>query len=113
MIGYLPESNPLYNDMVVYDLLEFTANIRNIKGEEFKHALDTVIKQCGLKGVLHKNGGACSKGYKQRVGLASSMIHDPRILILDEPVTGLDPNHIIEVRELIKNLVKEYILVFK
>ena len=107
MIGYLPESNPLYNDMVVYDLLEFTANIRNINGKEFKNALDKVVQQCGLKGVLHKNIGACSKGYKQRIGLACAMIHNPKILILDEPVTGLDPNQIVEVRELIKNLGKE------
>jgi len=107
MIGYLPESNPLYNDMMVYDLLEFTANIRNIFGEEFKKSLHRVVKQCGLKGVLHKNIGACSKGYKQRIGLACAMIHDPKILILDEPVTGLDPNQIVEIRELIKNLGKE------
>jgi len=107
MIGYLPESNPLYHDMMVYDLLEFTANIRNINGKEFKNALDTVVQQCGLKGVLHKNIGACSKGYKQRIGLACAMIHNPKILILDEPVTGLDPNQIVEIRELIKNLGKE------
>ena len=107
MIGYLPESNPLYTDMIVYDLLEFTANIRNIKGQTFRDALDTVIQQCGLKGVLHKNVGACSKGYKQRIGLACAMIHNPKILILDEPVTGLDPNQIVEIRELIKNLGKE------
>ena len=107
MIGYLPESHPLYNDMVVYDLLEFTANIRNISKEKFKQALHTVVRQCGLKGVLHKNVGACSKGYKQRIGLACAMIHDPKILILDEPVTGLDPNQIVEIRELIKNLGKE------
>ena len=107
MIGYLPESNPLYNDMMVYDLLEFTANIRNINGQEFKNALDTVVQQCGLRGVLHKNVGACSKGYKQRIGLACAMIHNPKILILDEPVTGLDPNQIVEIRELIKNLGKE------
>ena len=107
MIGYLPESNPLYHDMMVYDLLEFTANIRNINGKEFKNALDKVVQQCGLKGVLHKNIGACSKGYKQRIGLACAMIHNPKILILDEPVTGLDPNQIVEIRELIKNLGKE------
>jgi len=107
LIGYLPESNPLYNDMVVYDLLEFTAKIRNIAGLDFKNALDKVVKQCGLKGVLHKNISECSKGYKQRVGLACAMIHNPKILILDEPVTGLDPNQIVEIRELIKKLGKE------
>tara|TARA_Y100001970_G_scaffold275829_2_gene377592 strand:+ start:4282 stop:5211 length:930 start_codon:yes stop_codon:yes gene_type:complete len=107
IIGYLPESNPLYHDMMVYDLLEFTAKIRGISKNNFKNSLDKVVTQCGLNGVLHKNVGACSKGYKQRVGLACAMIHDPKILILDEPVTGLDPNQIVEIRELIKNLGKE------
>ena len=107
LIGYLPESNPLYLDMTVFELLKFIANIRGINGNNFKNASDKVIEQCGLRGVVHKKIGACSKGYKQRVGLACAMIHDPKILILDEPVTGLDPNQIIEVRELIKNLGKE------
>lgn len=107
IIGYLPESNPLYQDMFVYDLLKFTANTRGIYNNEFTQAFDKVIVQCGLKDVIHKKIGECSKGYKQRVGLACSMIHDPKILILDEPVTGLDPNQIIEIRQLIKNLGKE------
>ena len=107
IIGYLPESNPLYYDMFVYDLLKFTANTRGIYDIEFKNAFDKVIAQCGLKEVVHKKVGECSKGYKQRVGLACAMIHDPKILILDEPVTGLDPNQIIEIRQLIKNLGKE------
>ena len=106
-IGYLPELNPLYTEMKVYDLLEFTANIRKIFGSEFKKALSKVSEQCGLNNVMHKVVSECSKGYKQRIGLACSMIHDPSILILDEPVTGLDPNQIIEIRELIKNLGKE------
>ena len=89
IIGYLPESNPLYNDMMVYDLLDFTAKVRGISDNQFKSALDNVVSQCGLNGILHKNVGACSKGYKQRVGLACAMIHDPKILILDEPVTCL------------------------
>ena len=107
LIGYLPESNPLYLDMSVFEFLKFIANIRGINGNNFKNSSDKVIEQCGLRGVVHKKIGACSKGYKQRVGLACAMIHDPKILILDEPVTGLDPNQIIEVRELIKNLGKE------
>jgi len=111
IIGYLPESNPLYNDMMVYDLLEFTSKIRKIPNNEFKDALDKVVIQCGLNGILHKNVGACSKGYKQRVGLACAMIHNPKILILDEPVTGLDPNQIVEIRELIKNLGKEKLVI--
>ncbi len=107
IVGYLPESNPLYHEMYVYDLLKFTANIRNIFGNEFKNALDMVVEQCGLKEIVHKRVGECSKGFKQRVGLACAMIHDPKILILDEPVTGLDPNQIIEIRQLIKKLGKE------
>ena len=106
-IGYLPELNPLYSEMKVYDILEFTANIRKISGSRFKKALAKVSDQCGLNNVMHKLVSECSKGYKQRIGLACSMIHDPSILILDEPVTGLDPNQIIEIRQLIKNLGKE------
>ena len=103
-IGYLPELNPLYYEMRVFDYLEFLASIRNITGSDFKKALSRVVEQCGLRGVVHKNISDCSKGYKQRIGLAAAMIHDPKILILDEPVTGLDPNQIIEIRSLIKSL---------
>ena len=106
-IGYLPELNPLYAEMRVYDYLEFLASIRDINGSKFKDALSRVVEQCGLRGVVHKNISDCSKGYKQRIGLAAAMIHDPKILILDEPVTGLDPNQIIEIRSLIKSLGKE------
>ncbi|MEC9007432.1 MAG: ATP-binding cassette domain-containing protein, partial [Candidatus Neomarinimicrobiota bacterium] len=106
-IGYLPELNPLYSEMRVYDYLEFLASIRDITGPQFKEALARVVEQCGLRGVVHKNISDCSKGYKQRIGLAAAMIHDPKILILDEPVTGLDPNQIIEIRSLIRSLGKE------
>ena len=106
-IGYLPELNPLYYEMRVFDYLEFLASILNITGPLFKESLARVVEQCGLRGVVHKNISDCSKGYKQRIGLAAAMIHDPKILILDEPVTGLDPNQIIEIRSLIKSLGKE------
>ncbi len=106
-IGYLAELNPLYAEMRVYDYLEFLANIRKMKGKVFREALGRVAEQCGLKGVIHKNIADCSKGFKQRIGLAAAMIHDPKILILDEPVSGLDPNQIVEIRELIKRLGKE------
>lgn len=106
-IGYLPELNPLYGEMMVHDYLSFIADIRGIRGKEFKTALHRITDQCGLKGVVHRQISECSKGYKQRIGLAASMIHDPDILILDEPVSGLDPNQIVEIRELIKNLGKE------
>ena len=110
IVGYLPESTPLYSEMYVYDLLKFIANTHNLNEDDFKKSLDKVISQCGLSGVMHKTVQECSKGYKQRVGLACAMIHDPKILILDEPVTGLDPNQIIEIRQLIKNLGKEKIV---
>ena len=106
-IGYLPELNPLYPEMTVYEYLEFIANLRKISGKGFRDALSSVVDKCGLQGVVHKQISSCSKGYKQRIGLAGSMIHDPKILILDEPVTGLDPNQIVEIRELIKSLGRE------
>lgn len=106
-IGYLAELNPLYSEMSVYDFLEFISDIRNIRGKQFKEALARVVEQCGLKGVVHRTISNCSKGFRQRIGLASTMIHDPDILILDEPVTGLDPNQIVEIRGLIKELGKE------
>ena len=106
-IGYLPELNPLYPEMSVYEYLEFIARVRNITGKKFREALTRVVDRCGLQGVVHKQVSSCSKGYKQRIGLAGSMIHDPKILILDEPVTGLDPNQIVEIRELIKSLGRE------
>jgi ABC-2 type transport system ATP-binding protein len=110
-VGYLPELNPLYGEMKVYDLLEFTARVRGITGKDFKKALTRVVDQCGLEGVIHRQVAACSKGYKQRIGLACTMIHDPEILILDEPVSGLDPNQIVEIRELIKRLGEEKMVI--
>lgn len=104
MIGYLPESAPLYDDMFVYDYLKYVASIHGISSEDrIKETADF----CGLIEVMHKNINELSKGYKQRVGLAHAMIHDPEILILDEPTTGLDPNQIIEIRNLIKKIGKE------
>jgi ABC-2 type transport system ATP-binding protein len=110
-VGYLPELNPLYGEMMVYDLLEFTAQIRDIQGAEFRRSLDRVVDLCGLQRVIHREIRACSKGYKQRIGLATAMLHDPDILILDEPTVGLDPNQIVEIRELIKGLGKEKTLI--
>ncbi len=110
-IGYLPELNPLYGDMKVFDLLNFHASVRGMDDKHFKTALERAVSDCGLSGVIHKNVDECSKGYKQRIGLAAAMIHDPDILILDEPVTGLDPNQIVEIRQLIKQLGKEKLVI--
>ena len=109
-IGYLPELNPLYTDMKVHDYLKFHAEVRGITGADFTDALGRVVKDCGLQGIVHRTVGNCSKGYKQRIGLAAAIIHDPKILILDEPVTGLDPNQIVEIRQLIKKLGQEKIV---
>ena len=110
-IGYLPELNPLYGDMVVYDILKFSASMRGISDKNFNDALDRVVSDCTLNSVVHKKVSECSKGFKQRIGLASAMIHNPEILILDEPVSGLDPNQIIEIRELIKRIGQEKIVI--
>ncbi len=103
MIGYLPESAPLYGDMMVYDYLKYVAEVRGISGED---RIAEVASICRITDVMHKNINELSKGYKQRVGLAHAMIHDPEILILDEPTSGLDPIEIVEIRNLIKELGK-------
>ena len=105
IIGYLPENNPLYLDMYVKEYLEFVGGIYKLKNIE-KLVAD-IIHRTGLEIEQHKKIGALSKGYRQRVGLAQAIIHDPKVLILDEPTTGLDPNQIIEIRKLIQDLGKE------
>ncbi len=106
-IGYLPEHNPLYLDMPVMDYLEFSALLQGVEKNRVKERIREMIKKCGLNVEKHKKIGELSKGYRQRVGLAQAMIHDPAVLILDEPTTGLDPNQIVEIRKLIKELGKE------
>ena len=103
-IGYLPEHNPLYHDMPVMDYLGFCAAIQGMNKEAVPGRIREMVRVCGLNAEKHKKIGELSKGYRQRVGLAQAMIHDPEILILDEPTTGLDPNQIVEIRELIKNI---------
>jgi len=106
-VGYLPESAPLYLDMDVVSYLAFVAEVRGIPRAETRQRIDRMIETCGLQRVIGRNIGQLSKGYKQRVGLAQTLIHDPDILILDEPTTGLDPSQIIEIRELIKEMGKQ------
>lgn len=102
-IGYLPEHNPLYLEMYVKEYLAFNADVYQIP----KSKIDEVIEQTGLSPEAHKKIGQLSKGYRQRVGLAAALLHDPEVLILDEPTTGLDPNQLIEIRKLIREIGKE------
>ncbi|MEM6735061.1 MAG: ATP-binding cassette domain-containing protein [Bacteroidota bacterium] len=106
-IGYLPENNPLYLDMPIVDYLRFSAEVQGVSKSDISTRIGEMVDRCGLDAEKHKNIGALSKGYRQRVGLAQAMIHDPEVLILDEPTTGLDPNQIVEIRKLIKDLGKE------
>lgn len=105
-IGYLPEHNPLYLDMYVREFLEFTASIFKIKNTEKNRKINELIEMTGLTAERKKKIGQLSKGYRQRVGLAQALIHDPEVLILDEPTTGLDPNQIVEIRNLIGEIGK-------
>jgi ABC-2 type transport system ATP-binding protein len=106
-IGYLPENNPLYDDMPVIDYLEFCAKMQGLSGELLGRRIRDMVRVCGLDPEKHKKINELSKGYRQRVGLAQAMIHDPDILILDEPTTGLDPNQRVEIRDLIKSLGRQ------
>jgi len=106
-IGYLPENNPLYYDMPVLDYLKFVADLQGVQKEKIQNRIGEMVYVCGLNVEKHKKIGELSKGFRQRVGLAQAMIHDPEILLLDEPTTGLDPNQIVEIRKLIKELGKQ------
>jgi ABC-2 type transport system ATP-binding protein len=111
-IGYLPETVPLYDDMLVFEYLKFAAEVRGLEKDEVKKRIKEVIETCGLAKVVRKPIEELSKGYRQRLGLAQAIIHQPDILILDEPTTGLDPNQIIEIRDLIKKLGQEKTVIF-
>lgn len=106
-IGYLPEHTPLYQEMTTYDYLAFVADLRGVPSHRRDRRIAEMVEVCGLGDVLNKRIDALSKGYRQRVGLAQAMVHDPPILILDEPTTGLDPNQIVEIRELIRAVGRE------
>ena len=106
-IGYLPEHNPLYEEMYIIDFLTFIARIHNIPRYKIATRVMDMIRMCGLESEKHKTIRELSKGYRQRVGLAQALIHEPEVLILDEPTTGLDPKQVTEIRQLIKNIGKE------
>ena len=106
-IGYLPESTPLYTEMLVYEYLEFAADMRGLKGDAAKRQIKRAVEETSLGEVIGKEIRALSKGYRQRVGLAQALVHEPPLLILDEPMSGLDPNQAIEVRDVIKQIGKE------
>ena len=105
-IGYLPEHNPLYLDMYVHEFLRFCGGIYGLSGKNLRNRVVDLVELCGLQKEQNKQIGALSKGYRQRVGLAQALVHDPSVLILDEPTTGLDPNQIIEIRNLILSISK-------
>lgn len=106
-IGYLPESNPLYADMLVSEYLSFIADLRQVAGAERARAIDAAVSATGLPEVYYRPIGELSKGYRQRVGLAQAILHQPDLLVLDEPTEGLDPNQRVEIRRLIEELGRE------
>jgi ABC-2 type transport system ATP-binding protein len=110
-IGYLPETPPIYPEMTVLDYLEFVARIKGITGSKVRERVEKVISTCAITDVADQLTGKLSKGYRQRVGLAQALVHNPDILILDEPTAGLDPKQIIETRNLIKSLAGQHTII--
>lgn len=110
-LGYLPENNPLYDDIKVKEYLDFRGRIKGLKGENLKKRINYVVERCEIKEVYNKLIGNCSKGFRQRIGIADALLSDPPILILDEPTQGLDPAQIYHTRELIKSLSKEHTVI--
>ena len=107
MLGYLPESAPLYPDMLVYDYLCYVADVRGVAGDRRLGRIKELARLCGLEEVMHKSVHELSRGYRQRVGLAHAMLDDPEILVLDEPTAGLDPNQIVEIRDIVREIGRE------
>lgn len=112
MVGYLPEHNPLYLDLYVHEYLRFVGNLYGLKGSKLRSRVGEMIEVCGLTREQNKRMEELSKGYRQRVGLAQAMLHDPAVLILDEPTTGLDPNQLLEIRKLIKDTSRAKTVLF-
>jgi ABC-2 type transport system ATP-binding protein len=110
--GYLPEHNPLYLDLYVHEYLQFIGNLYGLSGKTLKHRVAEMIELCGLTSEQNKKIESLSKGYRQRVGLAQALVHNPSVLILDEPTTGLDPNQILEIRKLIKDTSRDKTVIF-
>ncbi len=110
-IGYLPESPPLYNDMTVREYVDFCAALKGVPGNKRAEAVAATLEKCGLEDRVNQLIGTLSKGYRQRTGLAQALVHDPEVLILDEPTIGLDPAQIIEIRELIKGLAGNHTVI--
>ena len=111
-IGYLPENNPLYLEMPVIDFLVFAARVQGMAESRIGERVAEMVRVCGLDPEKHMRIGELSKGYRQRVGLAQALVHDPDVLILDEPTTGLDPNQIVEIRELIREVGRSKTVIF-
>src|SRR6266446_464214 len=110
-IGYLPEAPPLYHEMRTAEYLTFVGRLKGLSGAELRQRVDAVCDRCAVGDVKNKLLGKLSKGYRQRVGLAQALIHDPEVLILDEPTAGLDPKQIIETRDLIRSLAGDHTII--
>jgi ABC-2 type transport system ATP-binding protein len=111
-LGYLPERPPVYEELSVEDNLSFWAGLKNLKGTEKHKEIDRVVERCGLEEVRKRLGGVLSKGYRQRLGIAKAILGNPNFLILDEPISGLDPKQMLEVRELVKELGRDHLVLF-